>query len=71
MRDQPLSEAGNTLTREMFNVRPICSKTLRKYIISLVRLVEEVIKESLPKHFGIMFDGWTETKIQYVAVFAT
>lgn len=44
---------------------------MRKYIRSMIPLVEKNVKESLPEKFAIMFDGWFDSKVQYVSVFAT
>ena len=71
MRNQPISEVDDPLTRSLFNVSPICSKSLREYILSLTPLVENEIKKRLPTKFSIMFDGWTDNNIHYVSVFAT
>lgn len=71
MRNQPICEVDNSITRGLMNVSPLSSKTLRKYILSLVPLVEDAIKERLPTKFAIMFDGWTDSHMHYVAIFAT
>lgn len=71
MRDQPISEIDDSITRSILNVKPICSSSLRRYILSLVPLVEDRIKSALPESFGIMFDGWTRNQIHYVAIFCT
>jgi hypothetical protein len=70
-RNQPISEVDNVVTREMFKTKPICSKTLRKYILALTPNVEKVISEDLPDKFGLIFDGWTSATMHYVAIFAT
>ena len=59
MCDQPLIEIDNPLTRSLLNVEPVSSKSIRKYILSAIPLVEEAITKKLPEKFGIMFDGWT------------
>lgn len=70
MRSHPLCEVDSPLTISLLNMKPLSSKTLRKYILSLVPLVENEIKTMLSKTFAIMFDGWTDNSIHYVAVFA-
>ena len=70
-RNQPISEVDNVVTRDMFKTKPICSKTLRKYILALTPNVEKVISEDLPDKFGLIFDGWTSATMHYVAIFAT
>ena len=71
MRDQPLSEVVKSLTRALFIVQLVFSKALRNYILSLVPLVEENVKTLLPDKFGLMFDGWSDSTVHYVALFAT
>lgn len=71
MRNQALTEVDDPLTRELFNVEPISSKTLRKYILSVVPIVEDNIREELPNKFCVMLDGWTDNKIHYVAIYCT
>jgi hypothetical protein len=70
-RNQPLNEIDNEITRDMLNVKPISSKTLRKYNVSLTLLVEKSIAEQLPGKFGLLFDGWTARTVHYVALFAS
>lgn len=71
MRNQPLNEVDNPITRSMFKVKPVSSKSIRKYILSLVPLVEDSIKILLPEKFALMFDGWTDSSTHFVALFAT
>jgi hypothetical protein len=70
-QNQPFNEIDNEITQDMLNVRPISSKTLRKYILSLTPLVEKSIAEQLPGKFGLLFDGWTAGTVHYVALFAS
>jgi hypothetical protein len=71
MRNLPLSEADNELTSSVLNLKAICSKTLRKYILSLTPHVEKMIEEDLPSQFALEFDGWTSGDTHYVALFAS
>ena len=71
MRSQPITEVDNQITKGILNVKPISSNSLLKYVLSLVPLVEDEIRRRLPEKFGILFDGWTDSCIHYVAVFAT
>lgn len=41
MRNEPLSEFDDPSTRSLFNVKPMSSKSLRTYILSLTTLVED------------------------------
>jgi hypothetical protein len=45
-RNQPISEVDNVVTRDMLKTKPICSKTLRKYILALTPNVEKAISGS-------------------------
>lgn len=71
MRDQPLSELDNELSRDLFRTKPISSKTMRKYILALTPLVEKAIAEDLPDTFALEFDGWTSGSVHYVALIAS
>lgn len=58
MRNWPLSKVYNEPTRVLFNVKPVSSKSLQEYILSLIPLVEDAIIKMLPNNFCEMFDGW-------------
>ena len=71
MRNIPLMEVDNPLTRKMMeSKRSISSKSIRKYMLQMVPLVEKVISNKLPEFFALMFDGWTKNDEHFVAVFA-
>ena len=71
MRNHPLSEVDNELTRSILTTKPICSKTLRKCILALTPHVEKSIVEDLPDLFALEFDGWTSGSVHYAALFAS
>lgn len=71
MRNQPLTEVDDPLTRDLFHVSHISSKTLRNYILSLVPVVEENVRRELPNKFCLMIDGWSDNHVHYVAIFCT
>ena len=71
MLDQLISELDDPLMRAIINVKPVSSKSIRNYILSLVPLDENAKKHILPDQFCVMFDWWTDTKTQFVAVSAT
>uniref|UniRef100_H3H8T4 BED-type domain-containing protein n=1 Tax=Phytophthora ramorum TaxID=164328 RepID=H3H8T4_PHYRM len=71
MREMPLSESDNPLTREMSQLDPVCSNSLMLYITYLVPLVEAKIADILPLFVGIMFDGWTNISTHYIGIIAT
>lgn len=48
-----------------------CTKTIRKYILSLTSLVEqEIEKEMEGKLISVMFDGWEHRRRKFIGVFA-
>lgn len=51
------------------NITAMYSKSLDRYILSLVPLVDYDIKEELSGNFGVMFDGWPDSSIYYVVMF--
>ena len=71
MRDQPISEIDDPITRSILSVKLICSKSLRKYIFSLVSTVEEEVNSILPSKFCVMFDASSDNHIHYVALVFT
>ena len=36
-----------------------------------IHVEEKILQKKLPSHFGIIFDGWTESATHFVAVFAS
>lgn len=44
-------------TKKYTSLKPISSRTLQRYVISLGHAIEENIKKSLPDKFGIIIDG--------------
>jgi len=70
-RNIPLSKLDNTITRSMLKTKPLTSKTMRKYILSLLPYVENKIASVLPDKFALEFDGWTSGSTHYIAIFAS
>ncbi|EGZ28823.1 hypothetical protein PHYSODRAFT_466615 [Phytophthora sojae] len=71
-RNMPLSEVDHPLTRSMSRLKPISSKTLRKYVAATTKAVKKAIASVIPLDFGVMFDGWTcfgEHNVAVIAVF--
>lgn len=66
----PFSFVDDELVRKTVRLEKICSNTLLKYMAALSNQVENKLKESLPRKFGIGFDGWTEGTDHYIALFA-
>ena len=71
MGNQPLAELDNDLSRGLFKTKPISSKTMRKYILTLTPHVEKSIADNLPDIFALEFDGWTMGTVHYVALIAS
>ena len=67
----PLSEIDNELTRSILNVGPVSSKSLQKYVMSLVPQVERHLSDLIPNLFAIVLDGWTICSTNYMALFAS
>ncbi|KAE9037973.1 hypothetical protein PR002_g6277 [Phytophthora rubi] len=61
---------GHPLTRSMSRLKPISSKTLRKYLAATTKAVEKAMAAVIPPDFGAMTDGWTCFGEHYVAVIA-
>jgi hypothetical protein len=57
-------------TRRNTKLQPITPKLLKEKMAKLQKCLEEKIRSLLPSKFGLLFDGWTDTNIHYVAVYA-
>jgi hypothetical protein len=53
------------------NNESISRPTLVKYLQHVVKGVERNIKKELPDKFALVFDGWSENKTHYTAIFAS
>lgn len=51
------------LTRGIMNIVAVPSNSLRKYILSVITLVEDEIKKQLQSKFGVIFDGWSDSSM--------
>ncbi|KAG3017188.1 hypothetical protein PC121_g10115 [Phytophthora cactorum] len=65
----PLSEVDHPTTRSMFRLKPISSKTLKKYLAATTRAVKKEIAKAIPPIFYVMYDGWTCFSEHYVALY--
>ncbi|KAG3110751.1 hypothetical protein PI125_g9740 [Phytophthora idaei] len=65
----PLSEVDHPTTCFMSCLKPISSKTLKKYLAATTRAVEKEIAKTIPTTFGAMYDGWTCFSEHYVALY--
>ena len=74
MRNMPLCEIENPLTRKLAKIEPFSAKTIRKYIIATAKETEQAISLEL-KEAGkvtLLMDGWTcdGASTHYIAIFA-
>ena len=70
MRNHAFAEVDDILTRNLMKVKSLSSKQLRKYVLSMTPLVEQTVKQHLPKKFCILFDGLSDSGFHYVALFS-
>lgn len=68
--NNPISELENELTRATMSTKLNSSNTMRKYILSMVPLVEKSVRRDLPNKICLFFDGWIENIMHYVAILA-
>jgi len=71
MKNLPISMVDDPLTREAVRYKPLGSKSLRKYILSVCNVMKESVKCKLPNKFAIVFDGWSEGTTHYIGVSAS
>ena len=71
MRNLPLSIVDCPLALAGVRWKPICSKQLRKQILSLRSVIKEDIQAKLPNRFTIIFDSWSEGTEHYIGISAT
>lgn len=60
MRKKPFSEAHDSLTRVLFNVKSLPIIICATYILLHAPLVEEAVETNLPDQFGVMVIEWTD-----------
>ena len=68
---KPFSFVEDKLNREYTNLVPISVNALKKYMELLTKRVESKVKENLPDKFALVIDGWSQSSLHYVAVFAS
>ncbi|RLN57215.1 hypothetical protein BBJ28_00026336 [Nothophytophthora sp. Chile5] len=69
-RNMPLCEVDDKLTRAMSRLQPISSKTLKHCMEKVAIKVGSAVEEEMGSTFGVMFDGWSNASVHYVAVYA-
>ncbi|GMF33445.1 unnamed protein product [Phytophthora fragariaefolia] len=67
----PFSFCESEASSNYVKIGSLSTDSVVKYMRLLVREVETVIANILPKSFGTIFDGWTFRSEHYVAVFAS
>ncbi|KAF1790190.1 Ribonuclease H-like domain [Phytophthora cactorum] len=65
----PLSEVDNELTRSMSRWGAVSSRVLLKSMHYIAKVVGVNLEVIVGICFGIMFDGWSNCSMHYVAVF--
>jgi hypothetical protein len=65
-----LNHSKNEKVRKYTNLSPISNKTFIKYLEAVSKQVELKLKHELPNKFGLVFDGWSDDDVHYVALFA-
>ena len=71
VRNQPLPEIDNEITRRLLKNQGIFSKSIQKYILNLNAIVEKKVSSEIPDLFGMMFVGWTDFRTHFFAIFPT
>jgi hypothetical protein len=67
----PLSFCNKINSKKYAKLKPISSKTLKKYMAFAKDYVFQKIRERVPKTFGLIIDGWTIGSEHYYAIFIT
>ncbi|KAJ0389341.1 hypothetical protein ATCC90586_010662 [Pythium insidiosum] len=70
MRNHPLAEVDDPLTRAIVNLKPISSRKLLAYVHHVAAQVGKKIEATMGERFGLMFDGWTSGTMHFVAMYA-
>jgi len=74
VRNMPLTEIDDPLTRKLAKIESFTSKTIRKYIIATAKETEKAIALELKEagKITLLMDGWTcdGASTHYIAIFA-
>ncbi|KAF2862951.1 hypothetical protein K470DRAFT_268517 [Piedraia hortae CBS 480.64] len=70
MRCEPLCAVEDLLLRQAVRYDPIPRTSLTRYLMAVHAEVVQQVNSRLPNYFGIVFDGWTERRTHYLAIFA-
>ena len=66
----PFTFCEDETNRKYCRLKPLSYKTFMKYLGLVTTAVEKEIGNQLPTHFGIVFDGWSDSSVHYVGLFA-
>jgi hypothetical protein len=66
----PFSFVDKESTRKNSSLKPISSETLKAKMFLLEEHLQTYIAQNLPEKFGILFDGWSDSNVHYLAVYA-
>ncbi|RLN87487.1 hypothetical protein BBJ28_00025084 [Nothophytophthora sp. Chile5] len=70
MRNMPIHEVEDPLTRTMSKLQPVTVKAVKKGMEGIAIKIGQKLEKELGKLFDLMFDGWTHAGVHYIAVFA-
>jgi hypothetical protein len=66
----PFAFLDQEITIRLSKLKKITSKTLKTNMKILQDTLRNKIMKLLPQYFGLMFDGWSDCNIHYLAVYA-
>ncbi|KAG3092122.1 hypothetical protein PI124_g6733 [Phytophthora idaei] len=69
VRNVPIHEVEDALTRAMSKPRPVTVEAVKKCLEGLALKVGHKLEKGLGTRFGLMFDGWSHAGVHYVALF--
>jgi hypothetical protein len=69
MRLEPFNFVEDPEVLDNTKLKPICVKTLMKYLVRTAKVVERKLAKRIPDKFGIVFDGWSMGGEHYIAIF--
>jgi hypothetical protein len=70
MRNMPIHEVEDELTRAMSKRQLVTVKAVKKCMERIAIKIGKKLEVELGEHFGLMFDGWSNAGVDYVAIFA-
>ena len=72
LRNMPIIEVENQITREIAAIKPISAQTLSKYIEKVANVLVSTIGSEIMKSglYTILMDGWSSGTDHYVAIIA-